>query len=296
MTALATAATSVLLVAGPATAEDARRCATGTVPTSGSVGAVTAPAHSMETRRLVEELVQVVKPGPAASGSLAPAPTLDRAGAKALLRQIACRSGDDDGRYEREKGGWHTGADRLPDREWVPGGGSRYEREDDGWHTGADRLPDRDWLPGKSRESWSRTRGLSGGVAEDENCVRYRVGPGWSPNWPVLDALGVRELIEQSSGTASVCVGDPNRLPGQAPSTTAVEPQVEPQAGTQGLTSTPAKPAVRVKPVQFQPEARPQIQAEPRFYPYAQVHLQSNGRPLLESLGVTALLRDLVGN
>ncbi|MDA0643674.1 hypothetical protein [Nonomuraea ferruginea] len=258
MTALATAATSVLLVAGPAAAEDAGQCApaaAGSVPKSGSVGGVTAPAHTAETQRFVEKLVQVVQPGPAA-------PVLDESGAKALLGQLACQSGAD-GHVART----------------------------------ADN--------------------------EEENCIRYRVGPGWSPNWPMLDALGVRELIERSSGTASVCVGDPSMLPG----TTAVQPQPGPQAGSasQALsddpTPAPAAPGADAQPqpepqaqpqpeAQNQPEVQQQVQVQPQVqwqgrgqqraqaqvqpYQYSQVYVQPNGQSLMESLGIGLLLRGMV--
>ncbi|MGI5270189.1 hypothetical protein ACQEUU_13635 [Nonomuraea sp. CA-218870] len=67
---------------------------------------------------------------------------------------------------------------------------------------------------------------LAGGpaTAEDERCVKRHVGPGWSPNWPMLDELGIRRLVERSSGTASVCVGGRSATPERRPSTTAVEP------------------------------------------------------------------------
>lgn len=244
MTALATAATSVLLVAGPAAAEDAGQCApaaAGSVPKSGSMGGVTAPAHTAETQRFVEKLVQVVQPGPAA-------PVLDESGAKALLGQLACQSGAD-GHVART----------------------------------ADN--------------------------EAENCIRYRVGPGWSPNWPMLDALGVRELIERSSGTASVCVGDPSMLPG----TTAVQPQPGPQAGSasQALsdnptpTPTPAAPGADAQPqpevqqqvqpqVQWQARGQQRAQAQVQPYQYSQVYVQPNGQSLMESLGIGLLLRGMV--
>lgn len=41
----------------------------------------------------------------------------------------------------------------------------------------------------------------------EEGCTTYTLRPGWAPNWPVLDTLGVRELIENASGTARVCTG-----------------------------------------------------------------------------------------
>jgi hypothetical protein len=41
----------------------------------------------------------------------------------------------------------------------------------------------------------------------EEGCTTYTLRPGWTPNWPVLDTLGIRELIENASGTARVCTG-----------------------------------------------------------------------------------------
>jgi hypothetical protein len=41
----------------------------------------------------------------------------------------------------------------------------------------------------------------------EEGCTTYTLRPGWAPNWPVLDTLGVRKLIENASGTARVCTG-----------------------------------------------------------------------------------------
>ena len=50
----------------------------------------------------------------------------------------------------------------------------------------------------------------AGPVAADDRfrCTRHTIRPGWSPNWPILDALGVRDLLERSSGTATLCVGN----------------------------------------------------------------------------------------
>ncbi|MGN9781626.1 hypothetical protein ACTMTF_09375 [Nonomuraea sp. ZG12] len=37
-------------------------------------------------------------------------------------------------------------------------------------------------------------------------CVTRMIRPGWSPDWPLLDSLGIRKIIEGASGTARLCV------------------------------------------------------------------------------------------
>jgi len=91
-----------------------------------------------------------------------------------------------------------------------------------------------------------------------------------------------------------VCVGDPSRLRNRTPSTTAVEPALQGEPRSQAAPVQQAGPQPEAAPVQ---QTRPQPELAPVAlpYPYAQPQLQSGGQPLLDTLGVTALLRDLLG-
>ncbi|WP_327102637.1 hypothetical protein [Nonomuraea glycinis] len=39
-----------------------------------------------------------------------------------------------------------------------------------------------------------------------EECATYTVRPGWLPDWPLFDALGVRRIVQNTSGSARVCL------------------------------------------------------------------------------------------
>ncbi|WP_336204371.1 hypothetical protein [Nonomuraea sp. LPB2021202275-12-8] len=44
-------------------------------------------------------------------------------------------------------------------------------------------------------------------LRDDLRCTMHTLDPGWAPAWPAIDALGIREALERSSGTVRVCVG-----------------------------------------------------------------------------------------
>src|SRR5690606_14956762 len=280
ITALATAATSVVLVASPATAEEtrpataaeARACVPAAVAPQSTSDVV--DAFSDEVERLVERLVQVLTAGPAASWNQPATPMLDQAGARALLGEFGCAS---------------VGS--------VPTAGVAAT-------TGTQPAATPEAQPAATDDK--------------DNCLSYKVGPGWAPNWPMLDALGIRELILQSSGVATLCVveSDDETTPEQTPSTTAVHPQ--PQTQTQQQPSQPQtqvrQPSAPGSQVAQQPvQTAPRIRNETRV---TQVRTESNraksnvnvsvqGTPLiglgsgegslLDRVGVTAQLRLLAG-
>lgn len=286
MTAVATAATSVLLVASPAAADDARSCVPAVVPQSAAEGV---KAFRMEIQRFVEKLVQVLKEAPAAPGSRPATPTLDQAGAQALLAEVDCQSADDD----------------------VP-------------PVADDLVPPVDGAAAPPGE---------------ENCRTYQLGPGWAPSWPMLELLGVRELIEQSSGVATVCVFPSLTPPDQTPSTTAVEPQpqdqpqpqlqepIQSQLQNQPLPQSqlkePTQPRSQVIPAERPAQAAPRVRLESQVNrmqsqvsnveshvnrveshvntsaprnPYTWIRLQPGRGSLLDGVGITAQLRVVAGD